>query len=518
MVGKKTLKLDESLYSKGKEVAFSLGRGRSDKTFIVVFILGIASFVLLALSTEGEDWWAVFLFGLIFLASEWFAIPHGSGGKLSIAVFPVVMAMMVSGYLGACVVTLFGLPVFFAERGEYGWRRVAFNASQYILCAGVSAWIFHLVGGEPLKSNIQNAGGLVAPCLLATLVFFALNSIIAAFILAPPEKNVFRFWRSEMLELLPSYLLYGAIGFLSALAYVRLQFPAVLFLAVPLIASRKLYTHYDMMRNVCDDTTLAVIHAIEENSPLELGHSIGVAKVAVDIAQALHFPQEDIHYVRLAGLLHDVGKLAIPDSIFEKKGELSEEEYAEIKRYPLILKDALAGEKYFGAVAPAIIHHQEMLEGRGYPDGIAGDSIPLVARILAVADAYDAMQRPAAYRQPKTPYEAASEIVRSKGIQFDPEVVDGFIEVVTAQGIWGGAPRDIVPEKTPAEGAIPQQPSLEDLAKPGAQAAKEETPSEGITYRDVTLEIEKDLKGWKKQKRGIHNKGISEGEKDDKSR
>lgn len=518
MVGEKPLELDESLYSKGRGNAFPLGRGRADKTFIVVFILGIASLVLLALSSKGEDWWAVFLFGLVFLASEWLALPHGSGGKLSIALFPVVMAMMVSGYLGACVVTLFGLPIFFAERGEYGWRRVAFNASQYVLCAGVSAWVFHLVGGELLKPNIENAAGLIAPCLLAILVFFAMNSIVAAFVLVPPKKSVFRFWWSEMLELLPSYLLYGAIGFLSALAYMRLQFPAVLLLSVPLIASRKLYTHYDMMRNVCDDTTLAVIHAIEESSPLEPGHSVGVAKMAVDIAEAMRFPQEDIHYVRLAGLLHDVGKLAIPNSIFEKEGELSEEEYAEIKKYPLVLKDALADEKYFSVVAPAIIHHQEMPEGRGYPDEIAGDSIPLVARILAVADAYDAMQRPAAYRPPKTPYEAASEIIRSKGIQFDPEVVDGFIEVVTAQGIWNGAPRDIASGKATTEEAPSEQPSPEDLAKPGVQAAKEKTPAEGISYRDVTLEIEKDLSGWKKQKGAISKKRIDEGEKDDESR
>ena len=155
-----------------------------------------------------------------------------------------------------------------------------------------------------------------------------------------------------------------------------------------------------------------------------------------------------------------------------------------------------------------------MADGSGYPDGLSGDTIPLGARILAVADAFDAMQRPVAYREPMSKHEAASEVVRVKGIQFDPEVVDAFVKVAVRRGLWTGSLRDKLrmPSKVQQPELIVQteQQTLEEaVTEPGEAAAPRPsgaTPADGISYDDVRGEIEKDIREWKRTESGARRR------------
>ena len=167
----------------------------------------------------------------------------------------------------------------------------------------------------------------------------------------------------------------------------------MVLLAAPLLVARVVYTRYGMMRDVCDDTTLAVMEAVESASMFSEGHSVGVASMAAAIADEMDFQEEDLHLLRQAALLHDIGLLALDPALVGKPGPLTPEEYEEIKKHPLIGARIVSNEESLAVMAPAITHHHEMVDGSGYVDGLTGDTIPIGARILAVADAFDAMQR-----------------------------------------------------------------------------------------------------------------------------
>ncbi|MHB8896595.1 MAG: HD-GYP domain-containing protein [Candidatus Geothermincolia bacterium] len=531
MVRRSSLQLDDSLFEgerKGKrrrgntpgepqDPKVHKHLGRVDNALAVSLVLAVALLVLLGFTSKKENWFAVVLIGLMFLASELFALPMKGAGRLSIALLPLVIAMMVSGPLGTAVVAAFGLPIFLMERMPVGWKRVAFNTAQLVFSAGAAAFVFRHTGGSILEASLKNGGKLVLPWILATLVFFVCNTLLVMPVLAPAGERMLRFWQRRLLAKLPGYILYSAIGFLAAVMYVKLEFPAVVLLFVPLVAIRVVYTRYGTMRDVCDDTTLAIMEAVEGGTMFMEGHAVGVADIAVAIADEMEFAEEDIHFLRQAALLHDIGKLALEPSIVDKAGPLSPAEYEEIKKHPLVGATIVSKEGSFAAVAPTIRHHHEMTDGSGYPDGLSGDTIPLGARILAVADSFDAMQRPVPFRQPLSARDAVSEVVRVKGIQFDPAAVDAFVKAAVKKGLWSGALKDRVrmPVRQADQAQMtmqePEQPTLDEGA-PGAGEPEAKpipsgaTPAEGTSYELVRDEIEKDIRDWERADSGARRR------------
>lgn len=492
--------------------------GTVDRVMAASVALAVLILVISAIDTKKETWVAVVLLGLFFLASEWFALPMKSGGRLSLALLPVMIAILHTGPLGVALVPLFGIPIFYAERGGEGARRVIYNASQYVFCAGAAGLVFWHTGGDIIlkagKADLANAlnsgngAKLILPWLLATVVFFVFNTVLVTPALSQGKKERFlRFWEKRMLARFPGYLLYAGVGFLGAIAYSKLQFTAVVLLAVPLLVARVVYTRFGMMREVRDETTLAVMEAVESANVFSKGHSVGVAAMAAAIADEMDFREEDLHLLRQAALLHDVGLLALDPAVVGKPGQLTPEEYEQIKKHPLISARIAAKEESLAVIAPSITHHHELVDGSGYVDGLTGDTIPIGAKILAVADAFDAMQRKVPYREPLDARAAASEIVRAKGVMYDPTVVDAFMKVVIARGIWSGAVPDMVrmPERPVAGGVAAKpdtgQPTL-DEALPEERAASGHaagaTPADGISYDDVRGDIEKDIREWKR--------------------
>ncbi len=160
------------------------------------------------------------------------------------------------------------------------------------------------------------------------------------------------------------------------------------------------------------------------------GHSKKVSDYAVALAEALHLPQDKIATIRAASLLHDIGKVGIPDSILTKEGALTEEEWEPVRAHPQLGVEILRHVIDLVNCLPAILHHHERYDGKGYPSGLKGENIPLEARILSIADAYDAMTSPRPYREQLTPQEALDELKRCAGTQFDPEFVDVFCKII----------------------------------------------------------------------------------------
>ena len=179
-----------------------------------------------------------------------------------------------------------------------------------------------------------------------------------------------------------------------------------------------------------DDTNLATVEmiaaAVDAKDAYTRGHSGRVSGYAGAIAGALGLPEADIARIRQAGLLHDVGKIGVPDAILLKPGALSDEEFAVIKEHPAIGEHILQGLPFLAEILPAVRHHHERWDGHGYPDGLAGEAIPLDAAILAVADSFDAMTSSRTYRVALSVSEAIRRVREGTGAQYDPRLVAAF--------------------------------------------------------------------------------------------
>ena len=174
----------------------------------------------------------------------------------------------------------------------------------------------------------------------------------------------------------------------------------------------------------------ALAATVDAKDHYTYGHSRKVSEYATAISQVLDLSEDRIATIRAAALLHDIGKVGIPDSILNKAGTLTEEEWEQVKAHPQVGVEILRHVINLVNCLPAILHHHERYNGDGYPYGLKGDGIPLEARILAIADAYDAITSSRPYRERLSPRQAINELKRCVGTQFDPELVDTFCKVI----------------------------------------------------------------------------------------
>lgn len=186
----------------------------------------------------------------------------------------------------------------------------------------------------------------------------------------------------------------------------------------------------EALREVNEQTITAFVQAVDAKDPHTAEHSVNVAEYAQAIALELGLGPEDVSRIYSAALLHDIGKIAVPDSILNKPDRLNSEEWTIIKRHPVESVKIIGGIGPFKSYVPGVRHHHERIDGRGYPDGLSGDTVPLDARIIGVADAFEAMTSDRAYRSALTVAEAVEELRLGSGTQFDQDVVHALIKVL----------------------------------------------------------------------------------------
>lgn len=173
-----------------------------------------------------------------------------------------------------------------------------------------------------------------------------------------------------------------------------------------------------------------LVNVLDAKSPWTKGHSMRVAKYAREIALEMGLEADEVEDIHLAGMLHDIGKVGTYDYLLDKPSGLTDEEYEIVKQHPGKGVEILRDIKQLREVLPYIRHHHERIDGRGYPDGLKGDEIPFGARILHVADSFDAIMADRPYRPSPGLEYAVSELRRCKGSQFDPEVTEVFLGIL----------------------------------------------------------------------------------------
>jgi putative nucleotidyltransferase with HDIG domain len=194
------------------------------------------------------------------------------------------------------------------------------------------------------------------------------------------------------------------------------------------IKNDELNKTYDQLRERYMDTIEALRMVVDAKDIYTRGHSDRVAYFAVKIGKAFQLSESDLELLRISGIFHDVGKIGTSDDILFKSDKLDDKEYSEIKKHPLKGARILSAVSMFKEVVPIVKCHHERIDGKGYPEGLKGEEIPFLARIIAVADAFDAMMSDRHYRSKLKFAEAKNQLIQGAGTQFDKEIIEKFIE------------------------------------------------------------------------------------------
>jgi HD domain len=226
-------------------------------------------------------------------------------------------------------------------------------------------------------------------------------------------------------------------------------------------AHQELVTRRDVEAKLMTEVNMALANAIEAKDSYTRGHSERLAKLAGACAERMGLSRDEVAAVRLGAILHDVGKIGIPDRILRQSMALTEDEMAWMRRHPQIGADIIGPVEGLHHVAPLIRHHHEKWDGTGYPKGLKGEEIPLGSRIISVADAFEAMVADRIYRPSLGLSKALEEIKGGRGSHFDPRVVDTFLDLIANDTVH--LP---LPTKDQGQKALPPRP--EELAQPAA--------------------------------------------------
>jgi HD superfamily phosphohydrolase YqeK len=361
-----------------------------------------------------------------------FAVRVQRGMRVSAAHFAApfaVVATTVPAGLVAAAACLVGRLV--VNRRDWNTFDVAVNVS----AASVAGTVWEL-------SSTAAGESVVVPSVLTVAAFAAVRSLIN---LGWAQEA-----RSRGIDIPPvtvpigRLMLAAALLFTPAIALFRVEaagpVAAVTLLALPFLATQFLIRQFGRERELnaqLEDANLSLteslVNALDARDPYSAGHSVAVAVYSRDLAREIGLPDAMVQRTYLAGLLHDIGKIAVPDAILRKPAALTEQEFDEIRLHPAIGEQILRPSEHLQDVLPGVRHHHERIDGRGYPDQLRDAQIPLQARIIAVADAYNAMTSDRPYRDAMHPELAQRILVQNQGMQHDPFLVSAFRRVLSTR-------------------------------------------------------------------------------------
>jgi HD domain len=408
-------------------------------------VVAAAAAVVAAGPFGGLDWSQVGILGLLLVACESSATLLNSRGLTwSASSIASLAAVVLCGPVGAALVgccTLLGI-----RRGPAPIQRV-FNTATYTLSAYLAGRTFLLCGGHVGTPGPGAFPGIIGSFAAAAAVHAAVNfTLVRGVFWLTTDAGAAAGRLGLDLKLWLTDLGYGAFGLLIAALWSVLGPFAPVLVLIPVFVARWAVTQFAAQQRAYEATVSALCQAVETKDFYTRGHSERVSRGSVMIATEIGMRIERVAAIRYAGMLHDVGKLGVPTSVLQKRSSLTDDEYAAIQLHPMRGIDIVREIGFLDEALAGIMHHHERIDGRGYPMGLAGDEIPEFARVLSVADAFDAMTSDRSYRGARPVPEAVAELRKWAGKQFDPAFVDAFVTAIERDS-W--TPPDPAPAEEP---------------------------------------------------------------------
>ena len=372
--------------------------------------------------------------------------------------------------------------------------RTLFSMACLAITVQVAGFAYEIVGGVPgtLATDVQ---GLAKPLVAAATMYFIFNTCLIAIAVALATKQTFfAVWNQNFLWSAPSYFVGAGAAAIATWAVMTSGVWLALLVAPMLYLTYRTYKVYlgridDERRHVEEmaDLHLATIEAlalaIDAKDQTAQSHIRRVQIYATGIARGLGMSDTEIQGVKTAALLHDIGKLAVPEHILSKPGPLTQEEFQKIRVHPQVGAEIISAVPFPYPVAPLILSHHERWDGKGYPQGLKGEEIPLGARILSVVDYFDALTSDRPYHKAMTHDAAVALLQQEASRALDPTVVQMFVKMVPEMADAAGAVETATPRRLSLE-------STSDLGRPavGFQPESSRTTAKASTvFEDIAL-------------------------------
>ena len=380
-----------------------------------------------------------FWIAVVFLGA---AAPVRMAGDavVDVTIAPVLAATALGGPAAGAVVALIGTIELREVRGVTGrsggipWYGSLFNHSALSISAIAAGWVLSAL----VPAGFTADAWTLTAVGIAGLAYFAIDNALAAAAVATRQSRPLRaVLVGNLRQFGVSLAGLAPLAWLMAAMYVVAGPIGILPFAVPLYATRVGYKKVVEIRDMFTQTVRSLAGAIDAKDPFTAGHSERVQLIAKDLGQELRCSESELEALEWGGLLHDVGKIGIPDVILLKTGALTKEERMVMNAHPVKGEEILKPVEKLAPELPIIRHHHEWFNGSGYPDRLVGHAIPRLARIMHVADSFEAMTAARPYRlTPLTQRQAIDELHKFSGIQFDPEVVAAFDRLIAQKPAW----------------------------------------------------------------------------------
>ncbi|MFI9175022.1 HD-GYP domain-containing protein [Streptomyces lincolnensis] len=423
---------------------------------VYVSCVAVGALICLApLSTVRTPWWPVLLLAVLYAGCEQAAARWRFAGTF----YPVLLA---GAFLlpppAAALVALPGALLSPVEQRPRRLRRL-WRAAQLVVGVWVAARVHWALGGRDAVAAPDFPFALL-PAGAAVLAFCLVLSLLDGGILALAERApVRRAWRGLFPRSLAPVAVHGLAGLMMAVLWRSPYGPvAALLVLLPMCVSWWVFAQYHRERAAHQATIRALVQAVDIKDEYTRGHSERVGQASMMIARELGMDEGRIEVLRFAGILHDVGKLGVPTRLLRKDGPLTPEERRVIELHPEYGHEMVRGISFLGEARAAVLHHHERIDGSGYPYGLVGNQIPESARVVAVADAFDAMTSTRSYSRARPVPVALEELRRCAGTHFDPRMVEAFVR---ALGRYGWHPA------VTAEEPRPPRPRAAVAGRPG---------------------------------------------------
>jgi HD-GYP domain-containing protein (c-di-GMP phosphodiesterase class II) len=360
-------------------------------------------------------------------------LPGGVGVFMNTA--PLIAAVfdpMLPNPFALCWIAFLGTFELRDFRRQIPWYGTLFNRATFVL-SNLAAWTA-LTATQPWVDP-GDAWAAFAQIVIVGFAFAVTNNFLAVLAASVRQKLPFaRVWTVSLRNVAPGLLGQIPMGWLMAQIAVGVAYWATLPFLVPLILARYTFTKYAETRDLFFGTVSALSQAIDAKDGFTRGHADRVSRIAGAIAREMNLSENQIEQIELAGMLHDIGKIGVEDRILMKPSRLDEDERDLMRRHPMYGASILEPSSALRPLVPIVLHHHENFDGTGYPEGLKGEQIPIGARIIIVADAYEAMTSDRIYRKAIGHERALEQLERHKGVQFDPRVVRSLEHLLAKRG------------------------------------------------------------------------------------
>jgi len=403
--------------------------------------------VALALAGIG-DWQVVALLALVAFIAEGRPMRVSPAVELAVSFIPIIMAAVLFGAGAGALVGVVGM---LGDRGG-PWEKWAIYASDRAASGAVAGVAAAIVTNSWSATSLPSL--LAASAAAATglaVVDFTVNMVTARL-----RKNLrgIDVWRLLRGSLGLTFALYTPLTALYAYAYLQAGVLVIAFIAIPLLAAHLSHSMFARQANLIEQLTSAnarledanrrlrrvnlsfaraMVTSLDARDHWTAGHSVAVAVYSSDIAREIGMDAAEVELVHLTGLVHDIGKIGVPAEVLQKTSALDDGEWAQMRRHSEIGANILIEVEDYQEVSRIVRSHHERFDGAGYPDGLAREEIPLLARVIAVADSYNAMTSDRPYRRAMAPEVAIQQLLNGRNSQFQADLVDAFVQVLNRE-------------------------------------------------------------------------------------